>query len=136
MNKVLEIKELYNVKSFKNDWQTFDGYMIKTEKDVYYFLIENGQSCCEMWGYISSDDDLNKYVGKELVSVEIVNLACDKISKILEEGYIQESECEFINVNFKNGDLLQLTVYNSHNGCYGHDVLFIKNKTLILDSYL
>ena len=34
---------------------SFDGYEIKTENATYRILIENGQNCCESWGYFSSD---------------------------------------------------------------------------------
>lgn len=135
MNKVLEIKEVFNIEQANSFWN-YDGYFVKTEKDTYYFLIENGQCCCEDWGYISSDEDLTKYIGKELVSIDIVDTGCNKILDILKENYVEENECMFINLNFGDMSELQLAVYNSHNGYYGHGVLFIKNDKTILDSSL
>ena len=35
----------------------YDGYKIKTEKHEFYILIENGQCCCEDWGYFFLNDD-------------------------------------------------------------------------------
>ena len=124
MNKILEIKEYWN--------EEYDGYEIKTENDTYYFLIENGQSCCENWGYISSDEDLSKYIGKELLSIDVVNRGCKKIVDILDDDCVYEDDCVFINLNFSDMSELQLAVYNSHNGYYGHEVVFIKNNEIIL----
>lgn len=133
MNKILNIEEVYDVKF---GWNTFDGFKIETEKDTYYFLIENGQNCCENWGYISSNDEYKEYIGKELVGIDVVDNACNKILNILNEDGIYECDCYFINLKFKSWEELQLAVYNQHNGYYGHNVLFIKNDERVIDSEL
>ena len=42
----------------------YDGYKITTSKQEYLILIENGQCCCESWGYFSSEDDFADYIGR------------------------------------------------------------------------
>ena len=92
---------------------------------AYYFLISSFQQCCENCGYLSSNDNLEDYIGLELISIDVVDTACNKIANFLNEENIYEAECMFINLKFKF-DELQFAVYNSHNGYYGHSVLFIK----------
>ena len=44
----------------------YDGYKITTSEQEYLILIDNGQCCCESWGYFSSEDDFGDYIGKNL----------------------------------------------------------------------
>lgn len=134
MNKILEIKEVYNIE-IPRHYNDYEGYKIVTEKDTYYFLISSFQRCCENYGYIASNDNLEDYIGLELVGIDIVDTACNKIANFLNEEDICEAECMFINLKFKF-DELQFAVYNSHNGYYGHSVLFIKNNEDIIDGGL
>ena len=58
-----------NIIDVLSGYEQFDGYEIETDKQKYYVLIENGQSCCESWGYISSNDDIEYYIVKNLVKI-------------------------------------------------------------------
>lgn len=49
MEIIKNIKEVSDV-YFNNDkWDTYDGYCIETDSRQLYFVINNGQDCCENW---------------------------------------------------------------------------------------
>lgn len=104
----------------------FDGYEIETSQQKIQLLISNGQSCCESWGYLTSNDDLDEFIGSELLEIQTVDKSYNK--EKLEENGVQEYECIFIDLVTNQG-LLQFVLYNSHNGYYGHTVL-IKSTQL------
>ena len=65
-------------------YSEYDGYEISTDENQYYVLINNGQSCCENWGYLSSDDNLDYFVGAELIEVKLTDVALNQ--KVVEES--------------------------------------------------
>lgn len=156
LGKIVEIKEIHNMKiqpvnihanidktprlgmaqmiNALSGYNELDGYEVKTEKNTWYVLIENGQSCCESWGYISSSDNLNDYIGKVLKEVNLTNIALDK--KKVEGLYCDNDQIQFVDFKFNDGDVLQLAVYNSHNGYYGHSILVAKNDEILLNNVL
>ena len=155
LGKIIEIKEIYNKKiqpininnidktprlgmaqmiNVLSGYNELDGYEVKTDKNIWYVLIENGQSCCENWGYISSNDNLKDYIGKNLVEVVLTNTALN--NKKIEDLYCNNDQIQFVNFKFDDGDVLQLAVYNSHNGYYGHSILVAKNDEVILNEVL
>lgn len=107
-----------------------DGYEVKTDKHTWLILIDNGQSCCESWGYISSDDQLDSYIGKEVVSVKLTDKGLN--TKMIESTKTYDGGAQFVDFNFADGQILQLAVYNSHNGYYGHDILVVRDRKIIL----
>lgn len=109
---------------------TYDGYEIKTNKQLIQILINNGQNCCEQWGYLSSNDNLSEFEGAELK--EIIQVDTSLNSKVLKDIHLDEGEAIFINLETSNGTL-QLAVYNSHNGYYGHAVI-VRSNNLNLDT--
>lgn len=129
MEKILEIKE----QSFNlGKYSDYDGYIIITDKQEIKFGISNSQSCCERWGYFSSEDDFKEFIGADLIDMETVDTVLN-IGKLKDEE-VDVDDCMFINVKTSNG-LLQFAVYNSHNGYYGHDIKLISNQ-LQIDSSL
>lgn len=75
MEIIKNIKEVSDV-YFNNDkWDTYDGYCIETDSRKLYFVINNGQCCCENWGYLSSEDDFGSFIGSELKNVYVTDLA-------------------------------------------------------------
>ena len=133
MNKIIEIKEINGYKSDPNCWGGYDGYKIKTEQDEYLFLIDNGQNCCEDWGYLSTPDELSDYIGADLLSVKRVTVndcAKDEYLKDMMEYKYDPANTMFVNVETSNG-LLQFAAYNQHNGYYSHDVMLLKNGEVI-----
>lgn len=73
MEIIKNIKEVSDV-YFNNDkWNTYDGYCIETDSRQLYFVINNGQDCCENWGYLSSEDDFGSFIGSELKNVYVTD---------------------------------------------------------------
>lgn len=65
MEKIVEITEVNNV-NFGYKSKDFDGYCIETNIRKIYFVISNNQCCCEDWGYLTSEDNFNDYIGSKL----------------------------------------------------------------------
>lgn len=107
-------------------WSTYDGFKIRTTERELILAIEDGQSCCESWGLISTEDDLTGFIGANIKDIVITegNLTSG-LTERLSEDYISSDETEFITLETNKGTL-QFAVYNLHNGYYGHSV-FIKN---------
>lgn len=111
----------------------YDGYKIETTEHVYHILIDDCQNCCESWGYFTSEDDFEDFIGKELIDIELTDTALNKIK--LEENCpyfdCDESRIQFVDFKFSDGSVLQFAVYNEHNGYYGHPILVAKDGDII-----
>jgi len=116
MEKILKIEET----SFDGK----DGFVITTDQQEIKLGIDNGQSCCENWGYFMSEDDLSEFVGSNLIAVKVVDTALKKWDEI-EDMY--EGDAMFVNIETSNG-LLQFVAYNEHNGYYGHEACVISKQ--------
>ena len=84
--------------------------------------------CCEEVGvYITPDEseDLNKYIGSELLNYDkLVELYLPIKKEKVEDSYSREKLSTFIDIETSAGKL-QLTLYNEHNGHYAHKVVFL-----------
>lgn len=127
MEKIIEITEVNNV-NFGYKSKDFDGYCIETNIRKIYFVISNNQCCCEDWGYLTSEDNFNDYIGSKLKEVYLTN---NKLETIKMRNKLEESAM-FVNVETSKG-LLQFVVYNEHNGWYSHDVLLVSKYKEVLD---
>lgn len=134
-NASLGMKQMLN--ALFGGYAEYDGYKIITSAHEYMILIDNGQSCCESWGYFSSDDDFEKFIGKELVSVELTDIALNKQKLEEVEPYgLDEGGIQFVDFKMKDGSVLQFAVYNSHNGYYGHPIIVAKDNNILLQDTL
>jgi len=99
---------------------SYEGFILGTSKRTILFLIHNEQNCCEAFGHITSEDDLDSFIGAEILNIERVD---DKLKnyEVLEDDF-DEASAIFLNVHTNKG-VLQFVVYNTHNGYYGHNVL-------------
>ncbi len=121
--------------TFLRGYLVMDGYEVKTTKHTYYVLIDNEQSCCESWGYFASEDNLQYYVGAELLEVRLTDTALNQ-QVVDESGYYEdEGGIQFVDFVTDRG-VFQLAVYNAHNGYYGHGVLVVKDDEIILNDVL
>lgn len=112
-------------------WE-FTGYEITTNNQTIQFGIQAGQSCCENYGYFSSEDNLNEFIGAELLDIQLTDTALNT-NKLKEQNL--SSEVNLMFVTFKtNKGVFQLTVYNDHNGYYGHDAVIISQKLKVTDN--
>ena len=114
-----------------------DGYEVETDKHVFWVLIDNEQSCCESWGYMASEDNLENFIGAELKEVSLTDVALNE--QMVEASNYYEGDdgggIQFVNF-FTNKGMFQLAVYNAHNGYYGHGILVAKDKKIILNETL
>lgn len=132
MEKILSIVET-SFERTEGSWSSsYDGYIITTDKQVVRMGISNGQSCCEQFGYLMSEDDVQSFVGSELLSVQVVDEALNKRS--IEDIEGSDTYLMFINIETSNG-LLQFVAYNSHNGYYGHTA-FVESSFVTEDASL
>lgn len=125
-------------KNFKTgDVYTYDtsvgGYLLKTNKKEYKFVIQNQDNCCEHWGYFMSEDTFEDFIGATLIDIKVVDTAMNvtelKMEDELKGGGLDSGDVMFININTSEG-LLQFTAYNSHNGYYGHTAFLIVNDVV------
>ena len=118
-------------------YSEYDGYKIKTSEHEYLILIDNGQSCCEDWGYFSSDYDFERFIGKNLLSVECTDTALNvqRVKETAPYGF----DCggiQFVDFKMSDGSVLQFAVYNAHNGYYGHPIIIAKGENIIMQDTL
>ena len=122
MEKILSIESVSDNRG--------DGFVIVTSQQELSFFIDNGPGCCEQWGHISSEDDFSEFIGATLLKVEQVDRALNV--SIMKDVPTYDTGIIFINFATSEG-LLQLAVYNSHNGYYGHSVKFNSEQLQIYD---
>ncbi len=114
---------------------SYDGYRIKTDKHEFNILIDNGQCCCESWGYFYLNDDEQEFVGSELLEVNLTDKALDK-QKVEESDYYDDcGGIQFVDFVTDKG-ILQFSVYNAHNGYYGHPIIFAKDEEIFYQDTL
>jgi hypothetical protein len=106
------------IKKIEEIDDNWEGFQVHTSDRVIRVVIDNDQSCCESWGHLASEDDLQQFVGAELLGVESVDTAMNTKT---DPGDIDEGTVSFVNFNTNRGKF-QLAVYDSHNGYYGHSV--------------
>ena len=85
---------------------------------------------------MTSDDDLNDYIGANLQAVRLTDTALNQ-EVVKDSGYY---DGEFGGIQFvdfvTDRGTFQLAVYNSHNGYYGHGILVLKNDEVLLEDDL
>lgn len=157
-NKIIKIEQIHDVKLMNGGrlngsngsrlgftgmlnslvgYGRYDGYRIETTENKYLILIENGQSCCEDWGYFSSDDDFRRFIGKELKEVRCTDTALNQeVLKSHCEWGLDHGGIQFVDFIMNDGAVLQFAVYNAHNGYYGHPILIAKDEEILLSDTL
>ena len=142
MNKEI-IKLIEYFQPFEGEYKGMEGYKIVTDKQEILILINNSQQCCEEWGYeacsekgiLETQDDLDDYIGAEILDIEIVDTEKDIYKSLTDRVYrFYSSNAEFVNIKTSKGKL-QFAVYNAHNGYYGHKI-YIKFNNEVIDSQL
>ena len=114
---------------------SYDGIRTTTDEGLILILITDWQSCCETWGYLSSLDNYDDFIDATINSINVVDDALEVTMVQLESNGIDVASCYFVNIDTDKG-LLQFTVYNEHNGYYGHDVKVIVCDEVILEGCL
>lgn len=94
------------------------------DEEEYIFRISSESNCCEEWGSFVSEEDLQKYVGCELYDIYFTDtsLNTEQLKYIASlKDSLDYHNIQFINFKTSKG-VFQFTVYNCHNGYYGHDI--------------
>lgn len=113
-----------------------DGFEIKTDKHTWHILIDNGQSCCESWGYVVSDEDFSKFIGKELSDVRMTDVGLNTKMADLSKEADYGGGVQFVDFMFTDNTVLQFAVYNAHNGYYGHDIIIARDGKILMNEVL
>jgi hypothetical protein len=121
--RITAIEEVDTV--LKNDkgyvYSMAGGFKITTERQTIELLIDESPQCCEEYGYFMSEDDIQGFVGANLLGLNIVDTGL-RLEKLPEDDWDKSTNTLFVNIETDRG-LLQFTAYNSHNGGYGHDAV-------------
>ena len=102
----------------------FEGVCIQTNKRLIYFLIYNGQQCCEEWGYLSSPDNIKDFIGLKVENISGVGSPSEGFKKHTILHKYECNEFAILQIETDKGTL-EWAVYNSHNGYYSHKVIVI-----------
>jgi hypothetical protein len=122
--------------NFLSGHSSMDGYRVTTSKTEILVLIDNAQSCCEDWGYITSEDDFSPYIGSELRWVRLTNTALNSeyVERSCRYGF-DNGGIQFVDFETNKG-VFQLAVYNAHNGYYGHGIVVTIGSDAICEDTL
>jgi hypothetical protein len=118
---------------------SMEGYRIITDKHTFELLIDSEAQCCESFGYFACTEDIKYFIGSTLLKVELTDTALDK-KLILDRERVNVDDTEYTNIQFVDFTtslgVLQIAVYNSHNGYYGHKIVFKQNNEYIMEDRL
>lgn len=133
-----KIEEVYDWKP-EGEHSHHEGFKISTNKQDIYITVSGGQCCCEDAGYLSSNDNLEEFIGAELLDIKQVDEALNakevpKDSYASSEYFWDGGGIIFINLETSKGTA-QFAVYNRHNGYYGHSVS-VKSNQLSIEDFL
>jgi len=96
-----------------------EGYRVIVDTgDIaqYRLLIGRQDKCCEITGYMTTEDNLDYYIGATLYQLEVLEWReGDVVGEHTAGGSI------FLDLRTSKG-VLQLAVYNEHNGYYSHPI--------------
>jgi hypothetical protein len=97
----------------QHKYTTLDGLKITTDKGDIILVMDQESQCCEHFGanFLETPDDITKYIGAKLLSVE------DTTDSLLYDSeYSNETQLKIVTTK----GVLQYAVYNDHNGYYSH----------------
>jgi hypothetical protein len=123
--KILDIKECFNIGD-----KDMDGYLLETNKKLYYFLIYNYRPCRGKFGYMSTLDNYKGFIG---AAINDINYTPDeKACKINLNNLDFSIAGDYIIVVVEtNRGSFQLGIYNKHDGCDKHRIqVFSVNKEI------
>jgi len=126
MEKILSINEgVFRVNP--DGWEReYEGFEIVTDKQTIKVGITTGQSCCENFGYLITNDDTSEFLGAILKDVSLTDSTLN--NKVIDDlQYLDCGGAMFVNLNTDKG-VLQIVAYNAHNGYYGHEAVLISKQ--------
>lgn len=117
--------------------RSMEGYKINTDGHEIVVLIDDQSSCCESWGYFSTEDNMSEFIGSNLLEVSLMDSEskAEVINQKFGEYGLDSGGIQFVNFKTDKGDF-QLAVYNAHNGYYGHGIIVAQDETILCDDTL
>ena len=128
LGKIQEIKKIEDMPyDVETNSSLFDGYLVITDKHTFAVLIDNHQQSCENWGYMHSEDDLEKFIGADLYEIKLTDIARNvhKLKEIC--PYVKADQIQFVDFKTTKGTF-QLVAYNEQNGFYGHKIIVLQDQ--------
>lgn len=129
-----KITSIEEVRGKQFDYERYNGYIVKTDKQEIFFGISKNKQCCESFGYFTTPDETAEFIGADLLEVKVVDTALDVNRFELFYDENRYNNVMFVNLETSNG-LLQFIAYNKHNGYYGHDAI-VTSDQLTVGKYL
>lgn len=123
MEEIIQRIEEIDFKRSKDDYHTYSGYQVVTDKQTIKMGIDMQTDCCENPGYLMSEDDLQKFIGAKLLAIE---LSDNEINKVERSEYF-EGGLMFVDIKTDRG-VLQFKAYNDQNGYYGHEAVVVSSQ--------
>jgi hypothetical protein len=103
------------------------GYEIHTNKQVITCFIGNVSGCCENWGFITTEDTIQDFIGAKLLGINLIDMDYKTHPLTYDMEYGDEGGFCFVDILTSKGTL-QFALYNLHNGYYGHTVEITSNQ--------
>lgn len=132
------IKEIKDITERSGSYAEMEGYEIVTTEQSIKLYIDNGQSCCENWGYFWCNDNPMDFIGATVLDVTLTGEALDpvemKSNDLDPDREYFEGGVMFVNIETDKGTL-QFVAYNEHNGYYGHTAKVVCSQ-LTSEEYL
>lgn len=104
------------------------GNFYERDEEYIFRILDSDDGCCEILGSFISEDDLSIFVGAELFDIYFTDTSLNTAHLNKIASY--KSEYDYHNIQFVNfrtsKGTFQFTVYNCHNGYYGHDITVTK----------
>lgn len=124
---IINIEEVSNIIMEDNEYSylSYDGYRVKTNRQEILLLIDNGQNCCEDWGYFWTNDNINEFIFRQLIEITVTDTSLNTTK--IDDIFLDEGDTMFVNLVTDVG-VLQFTAYNAHNGYYGHRALLVSKQ--------
>ncbi len=134
MSNLGVITQISEIEEIDIEQKRYSGFVIQTDQTNIYALIESDRHCCESYGYFSTNDEFASFVGATLLKIKFTDRALkqkDYVRQIKKEISEDMGGIQFIDCVTTKGTL-QFVVYNAHNGAYGHDILVLSGKDILL----
>lgn len=105
--------------NFEHNGEQYDGFVISFSDNTCVKIgIDSGAQCCEVFGYLISEDDLKSFIGSEFIRISVVDKELKKYP-VIDELIDEQKEIMFIDIETNLGTF-QIVAYNNHNGYYSH----------------
>jgi hypothetical protein len=115
--KILSIEEFDGYRG-SDMYSTYTGVRIVTDQQTIEIAVTDESSCCESFGYNIYPEDISDMVGSNIIhmfdasDIEVGNMYNDEGGQLT------------VGIVTDNNKVFYISVYNSHNGYYGHGAYF------------